>query len=232
MPEKRILAVSSGVAMTLCLGYFLQFLPLFGNNLPVNRVSGCVHTKMAFDLDEKNKTREFEAIALPHLDAAYNLARWLTRDDHNAEDLVQMAYMRAFRFFDGFRGDDARAWLMTIVRNTYYTWLRDTRPEQGDVSFDDDLHGQDGEWEPASSYDIGNNPEAILAAQDARRLVNQAIESLPPSFREVIVLKEINDCSYKEIAGIAGIPLGTVMSRLARGRKLLGDYLKQHAIGG
>jgi RNA polymerase sigma-70 factor (ECF subfamily) len=185
---------------------------------------------MAFNLGKKNKTSEFEAIVLPHLDAAYSLARWLTRSEHNAEDLVQMAYMRAFRFFDGFRGGDARVWLLAIVRNTYYTWLRDNRHLHGDVSFDEDLHGQDGDG-GTSPYDVGNNPEDIVAGQDLARVVNQALESLPQAFREVIVLKEIDDFSYKEIAEIADIPLGTVMSRLARGRKLLGDYLRKHAIG-
>jgi RNA polymerase sigma-70 factor (ECF subfamily) len=187
---------------------------------------------MSIHLNEQGKAGEFEAIALPHLDAAYNLARWLTRNDQNAEDLVQMTYMRAFKFFDGFRGGDARAWLLTIVRNTYYTSLRDHRHEQTDVCFDEEIHGQDSEERDTSPYDIGNNPESILATHDAKRLVNQALESLPQQFREVIVLKEINELSYKEIAEIADIPLGTVMSRLARGRKLLSEYLKKNAIGG
>jgi RNA polymerase sigma-70 factor (ECF subfamily) len=187
---------------------------------------------MGSHLDDEDKSGKFEAIALPHLDAAYNLARWLTRNDQNAEDLVQMAFMRAFKFFGGFRGGDARAWLLTIVRNTYYTSLRDNKHEQADICFDEDLHGQDEQAQDASPYDIGNNPENILAARDAKRLVNQGLESLPQTFREVIVLKELDDLSYKEIAEIAGIPLGTVMSRLARGRKLLGEYLKNNAAGG
>jgi RNA polymerase sigma-70 factor (ECF subfamily) len=175
-------------------------------------------------LDENDKTREFESIALPHLDAAYNLARWLTRDDHNAEDLVQNAYLRAFRFFDGFRGDDARAWLLTIVRNTYFTSLRGERHEQ--VDFDEEMHGLDETHAEASSFAVGSNPEDVLAARDTRRQVNQALEKLPPAFREVIVLKEMNELSYKEIADIAGVPLGTVMSRLSRARKMLGEFLK------
>ena len=175
-------------------------------------------------MDENGKTREFEAIAMPHLDAAYNLARWLTRDDHHAEDLVQNAYLRAFRFFDGFRGEDARAWLLTIVRNTYFTSLREER--HGHVVFDEELLGaEDGEGGAMPAV-VGPGPEEQLMAQDTRREVNQALEKLPPAFREVIVLKEMNDLSYKEIADIAGIPLGTVMSRLARARKMLGEFLK------
>lgn len=164
---------------------------------------------------------------MPHLDAAYNLARWLTRNDHQAEDLVQNAFLRAFRFFDGFRGDDARAWLLTIVRNTYFTSLREERHDH--VQFDEELlgaeGGEDGEG-GAMSLAGGTNPEEAMMARDTQREVNQALGKLPPAFREVIVLKEMNDLSYKEIAEIAGVPLGTVMSRLARARKLLGELLK------
>jgi RNA polymerase sigma factor (sigma-70 family) len=185
---------------------------------------------MGNHLDGEDKADEFEAIALPHLDAAYNLARWLTRDEQNAEDLVQMAFMRAFRFFSGFRGGDARAWLLTIVRHTYFTSLRDNRHAHGDVSFDEELHGEPQEAHDAS-YGVGADPENIAASHDVKRLVHQALEKLPPAFREIVVLKELEDLSYKEIAEIAGIPIGTVMSRLARGRKLLGDYLRKYAVG-
>ena len=174
-------------------------------------------------LDEQEKTRQFEAIALPHLDAAYNLARWLTRNDQNAEDLVQNAYLRAFRFFDGFRGDDARAWLLTIVRHTYFSSLRGERHEH--VGFDEEMHGQDAEQNELSITQ-GGDPEQAAMSRDTARQVNSALEKLPPAFREVIVLKEMNDMSYKEIAEIAGVPLGTVMSRLARARKMLGDLLR------
>ncbi len=175
-------------------------------------------------MDENDKTREFETIAMPHLDAAYNLARWLTRNDHQAEDLVQNAFLRAFRFFDGFRGDDARAWLLTIVRNTYFTSLREERHDH--VQFDEEFLGaEDGEGD-AMAMAGGTNPEEAAMTRDTQREVNRALEKLPPAFREVIVLKEMNDLSYKEIAEIAGVPLGTVMSRLARARKLLGDILK------
>ena len=187
---------------------------------------------MKMRLDDDDKTAEFEAIVLPHLDAAYNLARWLTRNDHDAEDLVQMAFMRAFRFFGGFRGGDARAWLLTIVRNTFYTTLRDGRHAQDEIPFDEETHSRIGDGDDRSVYGLGTNPENVLASEDARKAVNQALERLPQSFREVVVLKEMDDLSYKEIAEIAGIPIGTVMSRLARGRKLLVEYLKHHAIGG
>ncbi len=175
-------------------------------------------------MDVNDKTREFEAIVMPHLDAAYNLARWLTRNDHNAEDLVQNAYLRAFRFFDGFRGDDARAWLLTIVRNTYFTSLREARHDQ--VAFDEELLGAEDEESAAMPAAVAAGPEEAMMAKDTRRAVNRALEKLPPAFREVIVLKEMNDLSYKEIADIAGVPLGTVMSRLSRARKMLGEFLK------
>lgn len=162
-------------------------------------------------------------MALPHLDAAYNLARWLTRNDQDAQDLVQAAFLRACRFMDGYHGDasGARAWLLTIVRNTYYTSLRDSRAQRDDIGFDEEIHGHDEDG-------CGTSPEHILAAHDAKEAINRALEALPRPFREVLVLKELDDLSYKEIADIVGIPVGTVMSRLARGRKLLLIYLKQH----
>lgn len=185
---------------------------------------------MRVDKDDDN--RNFEALALPHLDAAYNLARWLTGNEHSAEDLVQMAYLRAFRFFDGFRGDDARAWLLTIVRHTYYTALRDNRHKHDTVPFDDDVHGAGGDDVDISVFGGGNNPENIVASMDTKRAVNLGLESLPLPFREVVVLRDMDDLSYKQIAEIVGIPIGTVMSRLARGRKLLAVFFKQHEFGG
>lgn len=158
-------------------------------------------------------------MALPHLDAAYKLARWLTRNDQDAQDLVQTAFLRAYRFMDGYHGDGARAWLLTIVRNTHYTSLRDNRAEQGDIGFDEEVHGYAEEG--------GGTPEEILARSDAKDAIDRALQALPQPFREVLVLKEIDDLSYKEIADIIGIPIGTVMSRLARGRKLLLACLKQ-----
>jgi RNA polymerase sigma-70 factor, ECF subfamily len=180
-------------------------------------------------LGDDDKAARFEKLALPHLDAAYNLARWLTRDPHDADDLVQSAYLRAYRFADSYRGGDARAWLLTIVRNTFYTALRDRRPQQGDVSFDEALHGGDGD--ELLMQESGTDPAGIVASRDVGRSVNQALSQLPPAFREVLVLKEMDDLSYKQIAEVADIPIGTVMSRLARARKLLLSYLQRDTAG-
>jgi RNA polymerase sigma-70 factor (ECF subfamily) len=162
----------------------------------------------------------FEKSVLPHLDAAFNLARWLTRNDHDAEDVVQEAYLRAFRFFDGMQGDDARPWLLAIVRNATYSWLEKNRPAEivplDDAGLVDSDAETAGHAAPAES-----NPEVILLQSANRKLVNQALEEIPAGYREVVVLRELEDLSYKEIAAIAGIPIGTVMSRLARGRELL-----------
>ena len=186
---------------------------------------------MRIRFDEHNRNTQFEAIVLPHLDAAYRLARLLTGDNHGAEDVVQVAYLRAFRFFDDFRGDDARAWLLKIVRNTYFTSLRDNRHQRDTLAFDEQLHSDEPDGVDVSVFGIGNNPEAILARRDTGRVVHQALAQLPLAFREVLVLKEMDGLSYKQIAEIAGIPIGTVMSRLARGRKLLVDYFRQHGQG-
>ncbi len=174
---------------------------------------------MAMSPDPKLR---FERLTLPHLDAAYNLARWLTRNDEDAADVVQDAYLRALSYFDSFDGEaaeGARAWLLAIVRNTCFSWLRkNRRPEL--VAMDDDIELGDGE----ALYDVESRrrePEArLLAAADAAML-NKAIEALPLAFREVIVMRELEDLSYKEIAAITGIAMGTVMSRLSRGRQLL-----------
>jgi RNA polymerase sigma-70 factor (ECF subfamily) len=178
-------------------------------------------------LKEKNKISQFEQIVLPHLDAAYNLARWLTKNDHDAEDLVQMAFVRAVRFFDGYQGGNPRAWLLTIVRHTFYTTLRDN-PRDG-IDFDEALHSN---LEQGAPFGVGSNPESNAASQDTSRIVNQALEQLPNNFREIVILKEIEELSYKEIADLADIPIGTVMSRLSRGRKLLAEYLQKAGIGG
>jgi RNA polymerase sigma-70 factor (ECF subfamily) len=162
----------------------------------------------------------FEKSVLPHLDAAYNLARWLTRNEHDAEDVVQDAFVRAFRFFEGMRGTNARPWLLRIVRNSCYTWLEKNRP--GEVVPLDDAGMVDSEIETIGhSNPAESNPEVILLQSANRKLVNQALEELPPGYREVVVMRELEDMSYKEIAEVAGIPIGTVMSRLARGRELL-----------
>jgi RNA polymerase sigma-70 factor (ECF subfamily) len=169
--------------------------------------------------------RRFGELALPHLDSAYNLARWLLRDDHDAEDVVQEAFLRAFRAFGGFRGDNARPWLLAIVRNSCYSWLAQHRRAEIEVPYDDDIHGGEDQVDGARAR--ADNPEAILARQDDVRLVDEALLRLPAGYREVVVLRDIEDMSYKEIAEVAGLPIGTVMSRIARGRKLLVTHLTQ-----
>lgn len=180
-------------------------------------------------LGDDDKAARFERLAMPHLDAAYNLARWLTRDPHDADDLVQSAYLRAFRFADSYRGGDARAWLLTIVRNTFYSTLRDHKARQSDVSFDEALHGTDGD--ELLVQETASDPAGIVASRDVGRGVNQALDQLPPALREVLVLKEMDELSYKQIAEVADIPIGTVMSRLARARKRLLSYLQRDSAG-
>jgi len=149
---------------------------------------------------------------LPHLGAAYNLARWLTHDRHNAEDVVQEAYLRAFRSYRGFQGGDGRAWFLTIVRNACLTWLKRNRPPQPILQFDESLH-------QASTDAPG--PDRGLMESASRELLHRALEKLPVEFREAVVLRELEGLSYKEVAAVTGVPIGTVMSRLARGRSLL-----------
>ncbi|HEY6280612.1 MAG TPA: sigma-70 family RNA polymerase sigma factor [Burkholderiales bacterium] len=165
-----------------------------------------------------DKNRRFEEIALPHLSSAYNLARWLTRNDHDAEDMVQEAYLRAFKFFDSFRGDDGRAWLLAIVRNTCYTWLKQNRVQELHDSFDEEEHAE---------ADSGSDPQTLMLQNADKRLLDLALETLSLEFREILIMRELEDLSYKEIATVAGIPLGTVMSRLARARKMLRDSLER-----
>ena len=153
---------------------------------------------------------------LPHLGAAYNLARWITGNDNDAEDVVQESYLRALKFFGGFRGENGRPWLLTIVRNTCFTWLRQNRFSELSTELDEEIHGIPRGPE---------NPESILLAVTQSEMVRKAIEELPPEFREVIILRDMEDLSYKEIAGIASIPVGTVMSRLARARSRLQQLL-------
>jgi RNA polymerase sigma-70 factor (ECF subfamily) len=162
----------------------------------------------------------FEGLLLPHLDAAYNLARWLAGNEHDAEDIVQEAFLRAWKFFGSFRGGNPRAWLLTIVRNAGYNLLAQRRGAREQALEAEDL---------PEIEDTGANPEALLAEQANIETVRAAIVQLPLEFREIIVLREMEDYSYKEIADIAGIPVGTVMSRLARGRKMLQRILSQPA---
>ena len=194
---------------------------------PTRRAPSSSDQDEASQLGEQSRSRRFEILFAAHLGAAYDFARWLTRNDRNAEDVVQEACLRAFKSIDGFRGDSARAWLLAIVRNTYYTWFEKHRAEARAVSFDDhELSAEDLEGAGGLGSD---SIEEILHRGDARRLVNEAIEQLPEPFREVVVLRELEDLSYKEIAAIAGVPLGTVMSRLARARNLLVEHLRHVA---
>jgi RNA polymerase sigma-70 factor, ECF subfamily len=158
----------------------------------------------------------FDQVVLPHMDAAYNLARWLTRNGHDAEDVVQEAFLRALRFFGGFHGGNARAWLLAIVRNTCYDWLRRNRPSEASASFDEEVH---------SAADQSPTPEDLLIEQADRLRLREALESLPLAWREVLILRELEGLSYKEIADVAGIKMGTVMSRLARARSGLQQRL-------
>ncbi len=169
--------------------------------------------------DESRRSRRFEELALPHLDAAYNLARWLTGSASDADDVVQDAYLRAFRFFDGFHGDNARAWLLAIVRNTWFTEWRRRNDAADDTPYDDALH--DDERLPGWVDEIGSDPETLAVRRDDVDLIHHALDVLPVEYREVLVLRELEDMSYRDIATVAGVPIGTVMSRLARGRSLL-----------
>jgi len=171
--------------------------------------------------DERSRIERFERIFVPHLDAAYDFARWLSRDERNAEDICQEACLRAFKSLDTFQGESGRAWLLTIVRNTFYTWFTKNKADAAAVPFDEDGTIAGAELEASVE-----SMERILQQRDARRRVNSALERLPQEFREVIVLRELEDFSYKEIAEIAGVPIGTVMSRLARARKLLLQHLR------
>jgi RNA polymerase sigma-70 factor (ECF subfamily) len=164
----------------------------------------------------------FEQLVLPHLDAAYNLARWLTRDNHDAEDVVQDASIRALRYIGSLHGSEARAWFLTIVRNTFYDWLGRNRPAE--IVQDDATI--------AAAVDPGFDPQQSAIRGAERRVLADAIAALPLQYREVLVLRELEDLSYKEIARVADIPVGTVMSRLARARGLLQRSPQLQAIAG
>jgi RNA polymerase sigma-70 factor (ECF subfamily) len=167
---------------------------------------------------ETPKRERFEQTVLPHLDAAYNLARWLTRNDQDAQDVTQEACLRAFRFFDGYQGGNMRAWFLTIVRNTCYTWLHQNRaPGGSDEVFDEEIHSPDESG--------GASPEIQALAGADKETLRRALEELPEVFREVLVLRELEGMSYKEIADVSSVSLGTVMSRLARARTRLRQAL-------
>jgi RNA polymerase sigma-70 factor (ECF subfamily) len=161
------------------------------------------------------KLASFEQVVMPHFDAAYNLARWLTHSGSDADDVVQEAYLRAFTFHESFRGGDARAWLLSIVRNTCYTWLRKNRAYELTAELD----------ESRLVADDAATPETLHLRRADTESVRAALEQLPPEFREVLVLREMEGLSYKEIAEVSGLAIGTVMSRLSRARRRLHDEL-------
>jgi RNA polymerase sigma-70 factor, ECF subfamily len=168
------------------------------------------------------EARDFEQAVLPHLDAAYNLARWLARNTHDAEDIVQEACLRAVKFFGGYRGGEARAWLLRIVRNTAYSFLEKRRPADLMEEFDEATHATDA-----------SKPDAEMTLEQSvdSGILKEALEELPVRFREVLILRELEGLSYKEIAEVAEIPIGTVMSSLARSRAQLRQGLLRRREG-
>lgn len=175
-------------------------------------------------MSEQEKRVRFERLVLPHLDAAYSLAGWLVRDDVQAEDAVQEACLRAFRYFDALRGDDARPWLLGIVRNTCYGLLQRARQDGATDAFDEEGCSEDTIATGAVvSFPV--NPEAAAIREADRERVQACLRALPAEYREAVVLREIHGCSYREIAAVCAVPIGTVMSRLSRGRRLLQQAL-------
>ena len=166
-------------------------------------------------VSQEREVASFEGMMLPHLDAAHNLARWLLRNEDDAQDVVQEAYLRAFKSFHGFHGSDGRAWLLKIVRNTAYTWLRKNRASEL-ATFDEEIH--------TPAFEAAN-PAATLEQTEDAEAIREAMENLAVEFREILVLRHLEGLSYKEIAEIAQIPPGTVMSRLARARARLKQCL-------
>lgn len=168
---------------------------------------------------EPRELERFEAVVLPHLNAAYGLARYLLRNDADADDVVQESFLRALRHFGGFRGEgerQSRAWVLAIVRNMAYTWQHRRRAEASATEFDETIH---------SEAAAGEHPGSELARRDSHATLAEALDRLPHDLREVIVLREIEGLSYKEIGDVVDVPIGTVMSRLSRARRRL-----QHAV--
>jgi len=168
------------------------------------------------DHAQKAELASFEDVMLPHLDAAHNLAKWLLRNEEDAKDVVQEAYLRAFKSFGGFHGSNGRAWLLTIVRNTSYTLLKKNRAVDLTTTFDEEIH---------AAGDESASPAIMVERAEEAELITKAMDELPAEFREILVLRHQEGLSYKEIADIAQIPPGTVMSRLARARAKLREYL-------
>lgn len=172
----------------------------------------------------RQRQSRFHAMVLPHLDDAVNLAWWLCGNRADAEDIVQEAVLRAFKYFDRFSGEKARPWLLAIVRNTGASWMAKNRPRH--LTLVADL----AEAESARPEEAAPSPEQQSETRELRSEIDRAVAALPPDFREAILLREVQELSYKEIAAILDVPIGTVMSRIARGRKLLQTQLKE-AVG-
>ncbi len=173
-------------------------------------------------MEAQDKLTRFEQCMIPHMDAAYNLALWLTRNPEQAEDVVQDAYLRAFKFFDGFRGGNSRSWLLRIVRSAFYDSIRRERHEPAVATQETEAERLPDPWP---------HPDAALLQKADEELVRRAIEALPLEYREIILMRELENFSYREIAEIASLPLGTVMSRLARARERLRKYLADELEG-
>jgi RNA polymerase sigma-70 factor (ECF subfamily) len=176
---------------------------------------------------ERRRRGRFEAVMLPHLDAAYSLARWLTRNDADAADVVQEAYLRAFRYFDSYRDGDAKSWVLKIVRRTCYSWIERNRPAEiipleAQTELDDTA---------AAPPEAAGNTEALLQSRSDLRRLDHLIEALPAPLREVIVLRELHELGYRDIAEVTGVPIGTVMSRLHRARSALRRAWDEKEIG-
>jgi RNA polymerase sigma-70 factor (ECF subfamily) len=169
-------------------------------------------------LGDPSRLARFEHVLLPHLNTAYNLARWLTGNDHDAEDVVQETFLRALAYFAAFRGEDGRAWLLAAVRNTCYSWLKKNRGHRPLAALDEALH---------SAEASAPGPDAALSRAEDALLVRQGLAELVPEFREVLVLRELEGFSYRDIAAVIDAPLGTVMSRLARARGCLHKWLAE-----
>lgn len=173
------------------------------------------------------QAQQFEAVALSYLNAAYNLARWLVRDEQVAQDMVQEAYLRALKYRESFRGGDMRPWLLGIVRNTCYTWLQQSKQREDQVEFDEERDSENCELIFGQTE---SNPETLAMRKQESLHLNQSINALPAVFREVLILRELEELSYDDIAVVAAIPVGTVMSRLSRARAMLRAALQRGEI--